>query len=216
MFVFADASTKAYGAVVYLSSSGHVSLAMSNTRVAPIKTTSLPRLELMAAVTAARLAKFVHSSITPEQPIVQVHFWTDSQIVLHWIHKGNNPKPLIAYRIQEICETFPAAHWSFTPSAENPADLLTRGLSTNQLRMSHLWTHGPHWLLTQSDWPTWTPTPVLCLQAEEGTESGPTHCTKESTESHNSILSLIDISRYSCIHQLLTITFYVLRSIHNL
>ena len=88
----------------------------------------------------------------------------------------------------------PVAHWSFTPSLENPADLLTRGLSTNQLRTSHLWIHGPYWLLTQSDWLTWTPTPVLCLQAEEGTESESTNCTGESTESHNSILSFIDIS----------------------
>jgi len=53
---------------------------MSKTSVAPIKATSLPRLELMAAVTATRLAKFVYS-VVPH--IQQVHFWTDSQIVLH-------------------------------------------------------------------------------------------------------------------------------------
>lgn len=166
----------------------------------------------MAAVTATRLAKFVYSSITSKQPIVQVHFWTDSQIVLHWIYKGNNPKPFIA---QEICETFSATHWSFTPSADNPADLLTRGLSTNQLRTSHLWTQGPRWLLTPSEWPTWTPTPVLCLQAEEDTELESTTTIAESTENHSSILHLIDISQYSHIHRLLTITAYVLRWIHK-
>ena len=95
MFVFADASTKVYGAVVYLSISSHISLVMSKTHVTSIKTTSLPRLELMAAVTTTRLAKFVYSSITPKQPIVQVHFWTDSQIVLHWIPI---PNPLLPRR----------------------------------------------------------------------------------------------------------------------
>ena len=215
MFVFADASTKAYGAVVYLNSKSNICLAMSKNRVAPLKTTSLPRLELMAAVVATRLAKFVYSSITSKQPIVQVHFWTDSQIVLHWIHKGSNPKPFITHRIQEICEAFSATHWSFTPSADNPADLLTRGVSTNQLRTFHLWTQGPRWLLTQSDWPTWTLTPVLCLQAEKDIEPESSTGRAESTESRNSILRLIDISQYSCIHRLLTITAYVLRWIHN-
>ena len=42
MFVFADASTTAYGAVVYLSKDNHICLAMSKTRVAPIKATFLP------------------------------------------------------------------------------------------------------------------------------------------------------------------------------
>jgi len=56
MSVFADASTKAYGAVVYLNSGDNVCMAMSKARVVPLKATTLPRLELMAAVTATRLA----------------------------------------------------------------------------------------------------------------------------------------------------------------
>ena len=63
LFVFADASTKAYGAIVYLNSGNHISLAMSKNRVAPTRVITLPRLELMAAVTATRLTAFVCSSI---------------------------------------------------------------------------------------------------------------------------------------------------------
>jgi len=47
MFAFADA---AYGGVVYLNSGNNVCMAMSKARVAPLKATTLPRLELMAAV----------------------------------------------------------------------------------------------------------------------------------------------------------------------
>ena len=214
MFVFADASTKAYGAVVYLSRDNHICLAMSKTRVAPIKATSLPRLELMAAVTATRLAKFVYSAVPHIQ---QVHFWTDSQIVLHWIHKGTNSKPFIDHRVREICETFPTVNWSFTPSGDNPADLLTRGISTNQIRMSHLWTQGPHWLPTKSDWPTWTPTSVLHIQTEEDVEPEATHTTElTTTDSHTGILSVIDVSRYSSFHRILAVTAYVFRWLHNL
>ena len=85
LFVFADASTKAYGAIVYLNSGNHISLVMSKNLVAPTRTVTLPRLELMAAVTATRLTEFVCSSIPHDKQRVRVHFWTDSQIVLHWI-----------------------------------------------------------------------------------------------------------------------------------
>jgi len=50
VFVFADAITKAYGVTVYLNSDSYICLAMSKNFVAPIKTVTLPRLELMAAV----------------------------------------------------------------------------------------------------------------------------------------------------------------------
>ena len=62
LFVFADASTKAYGAIVYLNSGDYISFAMSKNRVAPTRTITLPKLELLAAVTATRLAEFVCDS----------------------------------------------------------------------------------------------------------------------------------------------------------
>ena len=63
LHVFADASTKAYGAVAYLQSAGQVDFVMAKSRVSPLKTTTLPRLELRAAVTAAQLAEFIHSTL---------------------------------------------------------------------------------------------------------------------------------------------------------
>ena len=78
---------------------------MSKTRVAPLKIKLLPRLELMAAITATRLAKFVYSAIPHIQ---QVHFWTDSQIVLHRVHKGTHSKPFIDHHVREISEAFPS------------------------------------------------------------------------------------------------------------
>ncbi|KFM63674.1 hypothetical protein X975_00812, partial [Stegodyphus mimosarum] len=55
-----DASTKAYGAVVYVKLKVEngmlINLVASKSRVAPLKELSLPRLELMAALLVARLA----------------------------------------------------------------------------------------------------------------------------------------------------------------
>ena len=91
LYAFADASTKAYGAVVYVCWNQETSMVMPKSRVAPIKKVTLPRLELMAAVMAIRLVQFIKSAIQlqPDDSSIQIHMWTDSQIVLHWIYKSH-------------------------------------------------------------------------------------------------------------------------------
>lgn len=64
---FSDASTKAYAAAVYLrvitiDSPPVVHLLVVKSKVAPIKTLSIPRLELCAALLLARLMKFTRST----------------------------------------------------------------------------------------------------------------------------------------------------------
>jgi len=68
-------------------------------------------------------------------------------------------------------------------------------LPTNKLKSSRLWTHGPDWLLNKSDWPTWTPTSVLHLQAEEDDLPAVPH-TPEPTKSESGILSIVNISTF--------------------
>ena len=80
MFVFSDASMKKdYGAVVYIS---QVTLVMSKSRVAPTKTITLPKLELMAAVMATRLANFITCSLYNYHLSTTTHLWTVRQIVI--------------------------------------------------------------------------------------------------------------------------------------
>ena len=63
LHLFCDASEFAYGAVVYLkvvSTSGvFISLVLCKSRVAPLKSVSIPRLELTAATVAARMSRFL-------------------------------------------------------------------------------------------------------------------------------------------------------------
>ena len=99
LHVFADASPKAYGTAVYIQYGNHSSLVMSKSRVAPLKQHTLPRLELMAAVIAARLGSFVVDSLTHNTVI---HYWSDSQIVLCWLQSKKKLKPFIEHRVKEI------------------------------------------------------------------------------------------------------------------
>ena len=59
---------------------------MSRSRVAPVRSITLPKLELMAAIIATRLAKFVIQSLHLTSDDITVHMWSDSQIALHWIY----------------------------------------------------------------------------------------------------------------------------------
>jgi len=82
---FADASSRAYAAVAYLrvihsSTDFQVSLLCAKTKVAPVKTLSIPRLELNAAVLLGRLLRWTQKSLALSK--VPMYGWTDSTIVL--------------------------------------------------------------------------------------------------------------------------------------
>ena len=89
LHVFTDASNIATSAVVYMRSTtteGNVivNYVISKSRVAPIKHTSIPKLELEAATMGAELASFVVTEMTLN--FSSVHFWTDSTATLGWIN----------------------------------------------------------------------------------------------------------------------------------
>jgi hypothetical protein len=62
VYVFGDASERAYGAAIYLRSvvdnAATVRLICSKARLALIKRLTLPRLELLAALVATRLLRY--------------------------------------------------------------------------------------------------------------------------------------------------------------
>ncbi len=80
----ADASQRACSAVVYLrilsENSSSCSLLVAKTKVAPQKTLSVPRLELVGASILAKLA-YHYASLLPIE-ISSVHLWSDSKDVL--------------------------------------------------------------------------------------------------------------------------------------
>jgi len=104
--VFADASADAYASVVYTKCEyvlGHISchFVCAKTKLAPLTSTSIRRLELMAAVLAVQMSVSVVKVL--EIPVTKVHFWTDSMNVLFWIRNQSRIfKPFVANRIGEI------------------------------------------------------------------------------------------------------------------
>ena len=85
LHTFVDASENAYGAVVYarcLLKDGSVTrnIVAAKTRVAPSVSTSIPRLELIAAVIGVWLTTRISKVL--DIPMCRSTFWSDSANVL--------------------------------------------------------------------------------------------------------------------------------------
>ena len=118
--------------------------------------------------------------------------------------QSTQAKPFVVNHIQEIRDSFPATYWSYIPSPDNPADLLTRGLSAQQLQTSQLWLHGPTWLPSKTQWPLWSPTKALLLQTGDATDTTASQNNPSQTviPQKYGIQCIIDASCYSQLNKL--------------
>ncbi|XP_030750174.1 uncharacterized protein LOC115877962 [Sitophilus oryzae] len=155
---FSDASQKAYGCCIFIRSINKKGECISNllcskSRVAPIRQVTLPRLELCAALLLAKLAQKVIQHLNIK--FNKICLWSDSQITLYWIQGPSNKwKTFVANRVSEIQQLTDATNWYYVKSADNPADLITRGTAATELLNNKFWWSGPEWLLNPSFEPT--------------------------------------------------------------
>jgi transposase InsO family protein len=207
MHLFSDASEQACCAVAYFVHRAGTSFIMSKSKVAPLKPLSVPRLELQAALLAARLA----ASIKKESrvKITNTVFWTDSSTVLCWLR--NDPltySTFVANRLGEIDEIAGTSGWRWVPTKMNPADVGTRDTQPPDMSTSGIWFRGPEFLSwPESEWPQ---EKKVVAPPDDWLETKPPryfvgHC--------NVIRGLPDVSRFSSWMRLLRTTAWVVRFI---
>ena len=171
---FADASMMAYGAVVYCRATypDHgptISLVASKTKLAKQllkkkktdtevepddaaketaeedKSESIHRLELCAALLLAKLLFKLGKML--DIPSNQWTAWSDSSTVLAWVDGNSRSHPVyVANRVKQTLELTTPNIWHYVPTATNPADCASRGLSPTALYHHTLWWEGPPWL----------------------------------------------------------------------
>ena len=151
LHAFGDASICGVGAAVYSvvrqEDGVTQTLVTAKARLAK-KELTIPRLELVSAHMATNLVVNVRNGLK-EFPEPTIYVWLDSTVALHWIVGNGQYRQFVANRVHKIRQ-HPGIQWRYVPTADNPADLASRGgMVTN----AELWWNGPSWLRVPEAWP---------------------------------------------------------------
>ena len=211
---FGDASKKAYCAVVYFvyqTDTGiYVRLSTSKARIAPLKPTSIPWLDLMSARLLPQLMQTVKESFKNVVKIDSVKYWLDSMTALYWIMNHGEWKQFVLHRVNEILRLTNKGDWGHCPGVENPADIGSRGVVASHLKDSPLWWVGPNWLTKSQDrWPKSKVTDKTATVIEEEKKSAVMFVEVKLPDL--SISNVINSERYGTAERLFRVTSWVLR-----
>lgn len=157
---FSDASILGFAAVVYLRTLNpegevKVGLVIAKSRVAPLRTKSIPRLELQGALLLAQLVGYTKSILSDQIVIHDTFLFTDSTVVLAWLNTPTYKlQTYVATRVAKILDLVSNESWFHVEGTCNPADVCSRGALPSALLDMPEWLSGPQWAyLSQTDWP---------------------------------------------------------------
>lgn len=176
LHIFSDASDNSYGAAAYIRAQGQTGvqsrLVFAKNRLKPKNappTLTTPRMELLGILTGVRLAAFVQAQL--QHPFSARHLWSDSRIALAWINSTSPQPQFIQNRLREIRSHADFA-FHFVRTADNPADIGTRGAASAALMNNSLWWEGPEWLPSPAEvWPDEYTFQVMATEQESEEES---------------------------------------------
>ena len=219
--VFCDASSTAYGAVVYFTFSGEnhsevkaikckgtSRFVIAKAKVAPIKRLTIPKLELTAVVLAARLVKYVWSAYDKELSFKGINVWIDSQIVLYWLKSRKCDMMYVRNRVDDISNLLPNAVFRYVPTKDNPSDMLTRGVNFCILNDSLLWREGPTWLCDKKLWPCWSECDFENKECETSVEN--VVCSPLIVSS-GKLVNVCDFSKFSKYDRVIRVVAWIVR-----
>lgn len=205
LHAFCDASTVAYGVAVYVTTSVGSDLLTARAKVAPLKGLTVPKLELTSMLLTARLIVHICSALDDEVSITSTHVWSDSKVALNWIHSDKLLPVYVRNRVDQVRSLIPGAVFHYVSTADNPGDLVTRGVTASHLIKSDLWWHGPSWLTFSGVWAAWESAGVECLASE----------TVSVVPLPTQLPDIIEWKRFGSFKKLVRVVAWVLRFFNN-
>ena len=104
---------------------------IAKSRLTPLKTISIPRLELSAATVSIRLDRMMRKEL--QLPIDASYFWTDSTTVLKYINNEDKRfHTFVANRVAVLHNGSDPSQWRHVETKVNPADDASRGLTADE------------------------------------------------------------------------------------
>lgn len=211
---FADASQRAYGCCIYIRAvvddQVKVSLLIAKSKIAPVKAQSLPRLELCAALLLTTTWNKIRHKVN--KFVNFICFWSDSQIVLHWLKMHSSAlNCFVANRISEIQTLSNDIPWKHVPSKQNPADIVSRGTSAEELPNT-IWFSGPEFLYRdKSHWPQTIEADIAIDETLINTERLKTVTFKCSSSGSKEWIINKLVNKFSSFMKILRIMSYIYR-----
>ena len=153
----------------------------------------------------------------------EIHVATDSEVVLSWLISGtiisrnlfawNRLKDIQQMSVELGSTLSLSPSFRYIPMAENPADLITRGMTLERFKTCfQFWCYGPGWL--SSGTTPWATQELPCLNqysqkvARSSRNAGILHGEKSST--------VLPWNRFSSFAKILRLTSLVLKFINRL
>ena len=219
LFLFCDASKKAYGYVAYAVQNGNSGFVLSKAKVAPLQEKSLPTLELLGVFVAFK-GLFSMLRTFSKVKFNNIYVAVDAQVVLSWLLSSviKTKKQFVRNRIQdvhrmkkELLEEFQIPiSFKYVPTDQNPGDLLTRGLSLEQFKQRlDFWVYGPKWI--QSQELVWPSSQLNCLS-----EASKSIVLSTQISVAKVMEPLVPFERYSKFNKLVGVTAKMIEGLNKL
>ena len=214
LHIFCDSSVEAYGFTAYaLDQNNKSSFLFAKSKLAPLskkKEHSVPTLELLGVILAFKcLATILEAYNGMQFQFININ--VDAQVVLSWL-MTKEPKvknKFIRNRVleadcfkSEVSRQFNLPiFYHYVSSDNNPADLLTKGLSYSKyLDKMKFWLEGPEWLTNNfENWPQY---PLLSIPPEHK----PFISTYTSVQVNKVNTGIYNIDKYSDFENLINST----------
>jgi len=207
LLIFGDGSREAYAALAYIrwvaeDGSVECKLIAGKSRVTPKKKISIPRVELMGALIAVRLARKLKDSLGIS--FKAVRYFTDSSAVLGMLKKDSASfLEFVGTRVSEVKTlSDPNTEWFWLPTEENLADMGTRPhvepsdmLPGTPYQVGHDWMRRP-----EEDWPVkkdfCCPPPPEEVRKDLVVVAAVTQKEKEPLQKFRSLAKVLNIYAY--------------------